>query len=182
MKVDAIIDGILRREGGYVDNPADRGGPTNHGITQTEARANGYQGDMRDLPVSLARTILLNKYIRKPGFDRVALHSDAIADKLADIGVNMGPEVASRFLQQSLNVLNNGGKLYPDIAVDGNVGGGTLAALGAYLQARGSEGETVMLKALNCLQGADYITIAEHRPADETFVYGWLRARISLPS
>ena len=32
--VDEMIDDILRREGGYVNHPADRGGPTNYGITQ----------------------------------------------------------------------------------------------------------------------------------------------------
>ncbi len=28
-----IIDAILRREGGFVDHPADRGGATKYGIT-----------------------------------------------------------------------------------------------------------------------------------------------------
>lgn len=29
MNFDRIIDGILAKEKGYVDHPADRGGPTN---------------------------------------------------------------------------------------------------------------------------------------------------------
>lgn len=33
MSIEHILDGIIRREGGYVNNPADRGGPTNWGIT-----------------------------------------------------------------------------------------------------------------------------------------------------
>jgi lysozyme family protein len=32
--VSEIIEAILRREGGYVSHPADKGGPTNFGITQ----------------------------------------------------------------------------------------------------------------------------------------------------
>lgn len=42
-----VIDGILSLEGGYVNNPADRGGATNWGITEATARAFGYKGDTR---------------------------------------------------------------------------------------------------------------------------------------
>ncbi len=48
MNFEPIIDAILRAEQGYVDHPNDRGGPTNHGITLAVARANGYDGDMRE--------------------------------------------------------------------------------------------------------------------------------------
>src|SRR5690349_5113750 len=48
--VDGLIDGLIEREGGYVANPADKGGPTCFGITQAVARANGYVGPMRELP------------------------------------------------------------------------------------------------------------------------------------
>ncbi len=39
MTADQIIEGILGKEGGYVNNPNDKGGPTRWGITQTTARA-----------------------------------------------------------------------------------------------------------------------------------------------
>ena len=47
---DRIINGIIEREGDYVDNPDDSGGPTRWGITEREARANGYTGAMQALP------------------------------------------------------------------------------------------------------------------------------------
>ena len=31
--IEQMIDDVIRREGGYVDHPRDRGGPTNFGIT-----------------------------------------------------------------------------------------------------------------------------------------------------
>jgi hypothetical protein len=40
----------------------------------------------------------------------------------------------------------------------------------------------VLLTAMNCLQGDRYIQIAEARPSQERFVYGWLRARVMTPA
>ena len=179
MIVTDVIDALIAREGGYVDHPADRGGPTKYGITEQVARAWGYAGDMRDLPRETAEAIYLERYWTGPGFNQVAARADAIAEELLDTGVNMGPMVASRFLQRALNVLNRGASAYPDVAVDGVIGRMTLYALDRFIAARGREGITVLLKALNSLQGARYVEISEQNPSQEAFTYGWLRERVS---
>ena len=53
------------------------------------------------------------------------------------------------------------------------------AALDAFLAARGKRGgETVLLRALEAMQGERYLRLAERRPANEAFLYGWLANRI----
>jgi lysozyme family protein len=94
--IDTLLDGLLQREGGYVNNPADRGGPTNYGITEQVARAFGYAGDMRSLPRSTALEIYRRQYWAGPGFDQVALRYPALAAELFDTGVNMGPKPRRR--------------------------------------------------------------------------------------
>ena len=178
--IDQIIDSLIDVEGGYVDNPNDPGGKTNWGVTEKVARANGYVGDMRDMPQSIAREIFRNIYVVKPGFDRVARLSPALAEELVDTGVNMGTHVASVFLQRSLNAFNLQGKLYSDIDVDGKIGSASLTALSRYLEYRRADAVPVMLKALNCLQGARYIEIVEGRPKSEDFVFGWTRTRVEI--
>ena len=44
--IDDLIDVLIAREGGFVDHPADKGGPTRWGITQAVARRHGYMGQM----------------------------------------------------------------------------------------------------------------------------------------
>jgi lysozyme family protein len=178
MTIDALIEELLDREGGYVHHPADRGGPTNFGITQAVARANGWTGDMRRLPRAVAAGIYRRLYWHRPRFDDVARHAPGIGAELFDTGVNMGPKVASAFLQRALNALNRKTRDYADIAVDGAIGPATLAALAGFLRARGPAGETVLLKALEALQGERYLRLAESRPANEAFLYGWLANRI----
>lgn len=176
--VDQLIDALIDREGGYIDHAADKGGPTCFGITEAVARAQGYRGAMRQLPREDAAAIYERLYWLRPGFDEVAKRSERIAAELFDTGVNMGPAVAVTFLQRALTALNRNGKDYPDLAPDGRIGTQTLAALDAFLTARGGSGETVLLRALEALQGERYLRLAERRPANEAFLYGWLANRI----
>lgn len=175
---DRLGDRLIGREGGYSNHPSDRGGETMWGITADVARRYGYGGSMRAMRRETALSIYKMRYYAEPGFADVAAMSEKIAEELFDTGVNMGPAVASTFLQRALNGLNRQGKDYSDIAVDGDVGPGTLRALEAYLAKRGREGEAVLLKALDALQGARYVELAEGRPKNEDFLYGWLRTRV----
>jgi lysozyme family protein len=175
---DALIDAVIDREGGYVNHPADRGGPTCWGITEAVARAQGYAGAMRDLPRDDAASIYRRLYWQRPAFDQVARRAPAIAAELFDTGINMGTGTATAFLQRALNALNRAARDYPDLIVDREVGARTLAALDALLRVRGAGGETVLLRAMEALQGERYIALAERRPSQEAFLYGWLANRI----
>jgi lysozyme family protein len=178
MDADDLIDGLLEREGGFVNHPADRGGPTCFGITEAVARAHGYRGAMRSLPRAEAVAIYKRLYWHRPRFDAVAERTPLLAAELFDTGANMGPAVAATFLQRALTALNRTGKDYPDLVPDGRIGEATLAALDAFLAVRGKQGETVLLRAIEALQGERYLRLAERRPANEAFLYGWLTNRI----
>jgi lysozyme family protein len=173
-----LIDALIDREGGYVDHPADNGGPTCFGITEAVARAHGYRGAMRNLQRDEAAAIYRRLYWLRPRFDAVAGRSPALAAELFDTGANMGPAVAATFLQRALTALNRNGQDYPDLVPDGRIGERTLAALDAFLSVRGAGGESVLLRALDALQGERYLRLAERRPANEAFLYGWLANRI----
>lgn len=174
---EKLLDGVIMREGGYSNHPADRGGETNWGITHAVAREHGYHGPMRQLPRTQAVEIYKRIYWLRPGFHRIADHAPRVAGELFDIAVNMGPSVAIGFLQRALNALNRGAKDYADIAVDRIIGDQTIGALGYFIRQRGEPGESVLLRAIDSLQGARYIRLAESRPANEAFLYGWLAHR-----
>lgn len=172
-----VIDNILAAEGGYVDDPSDSGGETNFGITVAVARQFGYTGGMRDMLRGTAVRIYSEKYWDKVKADDLLALSPAVCEEVVDTGVNMGTGRAGKFLQRCLNVLNKRGSLYRDLTVDGGIGPATISALRAYLDGRD---EQTLVKALNCMQGAKYIELAERREKDERFVYGWLKNRVEL--
>ena len=178
MDFETLVEELIDREGGFVHNPNDAGGPTRYGITQAVARRHGYAGTMRSLPRAEAIAIYRRLYWLRPGYDKVAALAPGIAAEQFDTAVNMGVGVASGFLQRALNALNRNGREYGDLVVDRVIGPRTLAALDAFLRVRGAGGETVLLKAIEALQGARYIDLAERRPANEAFLYGWLANRI----
>ena len=173
------IRNVLHVEGGYVNDPRDSGGETNHGVTAFTARSAGYEGSMREMTRQQAIDIYARLYWDANNLDAIAALSPCIAEKVFDIAVNMGNGRAGEFLQRIINVMNNRGTYYADIRVDGAIGARTAAALESFLKKRGKNGESVIVKGLQSLQGAFYITLAERRTKDEAFVYGWLDNRVA---
>lgn len=134
--VVAVVGGVFAIEGGYVNDPNDAGGATNHGVTEQVARAHAYKGAMASLPKGMAQEIYISTYIEAPRYDDVLLLSPAVGTKLVNAGVNTGTGRASRAFQQSLNDLSRAGRDYTLISVDGSIGGQTLDAYRAGKAAR----------------------------------------------
>ncbi|PIG30124.1 putative peptidoglycan binding protein [Janthinobacterium sp. 35] len=176
-----IIDDLIVREGGYSDNPADKGGKTMYGITEAVARASGYAGDMRNLPREFAVAVYTRRYINEPGFAPIIAMHAGVVEELIDTAVNMGSAVPGPWLQRLLNALNQRGTAWPDLTVDGKVGPATLAALAALLKKRGELGATVLLRGLNALQAVRYLEITEARQVNEDFFFGWMANRVGAP-
>lgn len=176
--VEQLIEELIGREGRYSNNPNDAGGETMWGITVAVARRHGYAGPMKELPRAMAVQVYRAEYFVAPGFERVYALSQPIAEEMFDTGVNMGASLPGPWLQRILNALNNQGKDYAEIGVDGKIGPATIAALRSFLNRRGVAGETVILRALNCLQGVRYLDITEKRQQNEDFYFGWLLNRV----
>lgn len=171
----AIIGMVVVTEGGYVNNPKDPGGATNHGITEKVARDHGYEGHMRDLSQEAAKSIYFMDYIEKPGYAPLIEIQPAVAYKLVDIGVNAGPGRGSRWFQQSLNALNRDGKDYPQITVDGKVGPGTIRAYQSLADTRGKiKACELTIKLLDSYQAQHYVSLTNLK----TFTVGWVDHRV----
>jgi lysozyme family protein len=181
--VDAFVsafDTVIGVEGGYSNNPADSGGATMYGITEVVARSHGYVGDMRSMPLGVAQAIYRAQYWNLLHLDDVANANQQIALEVFDSAVNCGVGTVGRWLQRALNAFNQQGRDYPDVEVDGVVGPMTLAGLRRLLAARGDRGVTALLRALNCQQGSYYLDLAERRPANEAFEFGWFSDRVTI--
>ena len=176
--VVAVVAGVFAIEGGYVNDPNDAGGATNHGVTEKVAREHGYTGPMQSLPKGMARDIYIATYIKAPKFDRVLALSPAVGTKLVDIGVNAGTGRAAGWFQQSLNDLSRGGRDFDVVDVDGAIGPATLDAYQALERKRGRvKACELALKLLDGYQAAHYTRLAQ-RHANASFLVGWVDHRI----
>ena len=173
MSATEYINDLIAREGGYVNDPKDSGGETIYGITVATARAYGYTGPMRDMPRATAMTIYLKRYWVEPNFHKINEIYPALAECLLDFGVLAGQKTAAWHLQRSLNVLNRNQADYDDLVDDGRIGTLTINALRAFLAKRSKEGSGVLFGMVCALQSVYLLELAEKRPKDERFEYGW---------
>ena len=166
--VEQMIDDILRREGGFSDNPADRGGPTNFGITQkTLSRVLGRaatRAEVKNLNPEMARDIYRRDYFLGPGIDGLPAE---IQPFVFDCAVNHGPRRAIRFVQ---NVCNDAGISDGALDVDGVMGPQTRATAAEAQQRMGK----VFLEALIEERRNFYHQIVANDPSQERFLDGWM--------
>lgn len=175
---DEVFDEITGKEGGYVNHPDDKGGPTKWGITEKSCPRTRSSGDMRDL--TRGRRWKSSRRITGTGhvLTRCLTLSPDIAAELCDTGVNMGQSVASKNASAMAECLQSGRETVSGYGCRRVYRPRTINALRAFLEKRGKDGELVMLTALNCTQGNRYLELAEKREANESFVYGWIKERV----
>lgn len=166
---------LLKHEGGFVNDPDDPGGATNKGVTlatfqQCAQSLLGIQptlDNLRALTARQAATIYKALYWDKVRGDDIALQP--LAEIVFDFQVNAGAN-ASRLLQRVLNAQG----VQPQLAVDGAIGAGTLAAL--------KQTNAVAVYAAYKQGRRDYYTnLVKQRPTLGKFLKGWLARVDSFP-
>lgn len=180
---EQMIVRVAGVEAGWVNNPNDKGGETNHGITKAVALENrdelqkrfGWDGNMKNLTQPMALWLYGLKYWDKMMLDAIYQISPSCADKMLDIGINSGTAAAVTILQKFLSALNVQATLYPDLALDGGMGTKTIGALNTLIAKRGQK-EVVQRLAMTLMsyQVVNAIEISNGRAANETFTWGWL--------
>lgn len=102
---ERALTAVLTVEGDYSDDAHDPGGKTRFGITEAVARANGYTGEMRQLPREVADAIYRKDYW-------APCHCDALPWPLSlyvfDAAVNQGVQPAIKMLQRALDTVQDG--------------------------------------------------------------------------
>jgi len=135
-----LIAQLINREGGYVNDPNDRGGPTKWGITQKTLsrylKRPASIDEVRNLEKQQAEEIYDREYLSEP---RIDLLPYSLIDPVFDCAVHSGPRKAIILLQDVLNQVADETGL--PVIVDGILGPGTRAAaiaadrlMGGYLR------------------------------------------------
>ncbi|MDP3194481.1 holin-associated N-acetylmuramidase [Tabrizicola sp.] len=162
--VRQIAEEIVAREGGFVNDPDDPGGATNHGVTIHTLRRLGIDvnrdkridvADVRALTRKQAVEIYLKHYFEGPG---IAALPEALQASVFDMYVNAGGN-AVKILQRLLSDMG-----FPCDA-DGAIGPQTIRAAQMAYEAA----PTHLPDAYGIARRNYYYAIADRRPASRKF-------------
>jgi lysozyme family protein len=166
---DEIIEVVLSHEGGYVDDPDDRGGATNFGVTQ--ASFSQYLGkkvskdDVKNMTVEDAKGCYKQDFWDPSRAEQLDEDLRAV---YFDMVVNHGQRNAVKILQQAANNRNPGG-----IDVDGLIGPNTIRAT-TNISKEDVLLERSMFYANLCFNGSKYAD----RTSQNKFLRGWVLNRV----
>lgn len=161
LSVRQIAEEIVAREGGFVNDPADPGGATNHGVTIHTMKQLGIdltgdgrvtEADVRVLTRAQAVEIFIEHYFARPGIAGLPL---SIQPSVFDMYVNAGAN-AVKILQRLLTRLGH------PCAADGAIGPQTIAA------AQAADSPT-FCDAYAVARRNYYYALADARPASRKF-------------
>ncbi|MGE5502910.1 MAG: glycoside hydrolase family 108 protein [Actinomycetota bacterium] len=131
--IQQMIADVIKREGGFVDDDADKGGATNMGITQATLSAwlkrSATVDDVRALTAGQAAAIYAQMFFTAPHIDKLPT---AIQPVCFDLCVNSSPTTMGRLVQQTLNDAGFG-----PLATDGVLGPQSQAAAAAAVAKMG---------------------------------------------
>ena len=157
--IQTLIDRIIKREGGYVDHPEDRGGPTKYGVTVYTLSS--WRGeccaavDVEQMSVMEARDIYLCMFWQEASLDTLPI-SPVLQEMVFDAAVQHDPYDATRFLQRAVNA-----------KPDGLVGPKTIAAI------EGLESEMVAARFM-AERIKHYGKVITSNPSQACFASGWM--------
>lgn len=171
------IERTLRHEGGFVDNPKDSGGITNHGLSLRYLLTIGdrdqdgtldfdrdHDGDVDADDVKVLTLEDAAAQLKVDFYDPLQLgevRSLRIRWKVFDLAVNMGKGTATKILQRAVGVQD-----------DGEIGPLTLHATNRIIQS--GLGEGYIMERIIEEQVKHYVRIAVSRPKDLAFLRGWV--------
>lgn len=155
---------IVAREGGFVNDPDDPGGATNHGVTLGTLRRLGIDltgeghidgEDVRRLTAQKAVDIYIEHYFRRPGLSDLP---EALQPSVFDMYVNAGGN-AVKVLQRLLTDMG-----YP-CDPDGQIGPQTIRAAQMAFEAAPSH----LADAYGIARRNYYYALADARPASRKY-------------
>lgn len=158
MTTHDVIEAIIEREGGFVDSPLDRGGPTKFGVTM--ATLSHWTGgivtpsDIKALTPEVAAQIYLRLYVQKPGFELI--NDDRLRGLVVDSAVHHGQATVIKWLQAIV-----------EVEVDGVLGSTTTAAIN-------SENAHSIYLLLIAKRIRYMGNIVHQDPSQVVFINGWL--------
>lgn len=179
---------LLGIEGGFVDDPVDRGGATKYGISlrflkaegQIDEDLDGYAdfdldmdgdidgADVRRLSVGDAKSLYKRSF-----WEVLECESfpQPIGEMLFDQGVNGGNHAAKKLLQQAINAVLRAGQYRTiPLKVDGQIGDRTLSAFNSMWERHATQ---LVIEYREAVKDR-YHAIVRRNPSQAKFLKGWL--------
>lgn len=156
-----ILKDVLKVEGGYVNHPADRGGATNFGITQSvydqfRLANNQPARDVKEIGETEVETIYRTQYWIPSGAAQIVRDDPWLAHLVFDFAVNSGVRTAVLTIQRLVGV-----------KVDGIYGRVTHRAVLGHINN--------IRHRLLAHRYQFYADIVRRNPSQSVFILGWTK-------